>query len=116
MLVLVSYIGLLLVIVLDNYFSIFKRVGHVGYVNRLSPRNQAIFWLLQLALAIVFFIASILAFGFLFGLLILLAGLVFAFIFYIGSLKFFFKTKMLREHKREKAAFEAEFQASQRDE
>jgi purine-cytosine permease-like protein len=116
MLVLVAYICLLLIIVLDNYLSVFKRVGHEGFVNRLSLANQAIFWLLELAFAIAFIVTSLIAFGYLLGLLIGVAGLIFAFVFYIAAMKFFFTIKMRRERKQRMAAFEAEFQASQRDE
>ncbi len=113
MLVSSLYFVLLLAIALDNYLSIFKRVGHVGFVNRLSPGKQTIFWLLQLGLALSFLIASIKAFGYVFGFLLTFAGIVFAIVFYIASLKFFFKTKMRRQHQQEMAAVEARFQASQ---
>src|SRR6267154_1051596 len=98
MLTLWFYIFLLLMIVLDNGLGTFKRVGHVGSNNRLSPVQQSLFWLVQLALAIAFTISSVATSGYLWGLLLVVVGILFACIFYFRSLRFFHKLRNWLQH------------------
>jgi hypothetical protein len=93
------YISLLLIILLDNGLGNFKRVGHVGSMNRLSPVQQSLFWSVQLALAIAFAISSVTTLGYLRGLLIAVVGILFACIFYFRSLRFFIRLRNRLQHR-----------------
>ena len=104
------YILLLLVILVDNGLGTFKRMGHVGSMNRLSPVQQSLFWLVQLALAIAFAISSVAMFGFLRGLLLVVIGILFACIFYFLSLGFLIKLRNRLQHGRGGSEFEDEIQ------